>query len=467
MSEEKIITFDGTVAPEGAKCKKIKGEYYIENQQCFRINGKWYRINSGFIGYNLDTKQWDLLENMSNLQAVLHATNQMGYTKEYNEFEYIPFNSKAMGKGFATNEEVLIASGLVECKDGSGFGDTPKDSNGINNYQFELQYSLKDNPKYLTFIKKAKKLSGIANNKEKAMAVLAGDHSWGVENESKTGIIAPFALGKYGIVPLKDGSINGVEYATLPMQGEDGAMLTDKIFTIFSERLQHDHKCSVHIHIGNIDKNNYYEVLAIYYLCWRIQSEIFEILPNYKRDAEYFQHVKKDYAKPLRKLIDGKSVTKDPKSLKTAFQALWNWMTENQGVPVGSNDFKAGQQKWNFNSRYFWVNFLNLYFGSGTVEFRCFPPTVNKKRLNNYLVLSLAIVRYALAFPEQIFSTSKIGLTDVVEAIGNNFGKGGNAHLLQISHELLGFINQERAHYDACSWEGKEKYEHYKQWDSK
>ena len=466
MSEQ-IVTFDGTIAPDGAKCKKIKGAYYIENEQCFRIEGKWYRVNSGLIGYSLDSKQWKLLTELSGQTQVLYAPGKVGFTQQFDEFSYIPYTSKKLGTGFATDESILLESGLVECKDGSGFGDSPKDSNGLKGYNFELSYSIKDKPSYLQFIKKASKFSRPAQNYDRALDALSNGLSYGIENESRTGYIAPYALGKYGIVPLRDGSISGVEYATLPMSGISGAILVDRVFDIWTTRLQYDLRCSVHIHVGNIDPNDHYFVLALYYLCWRIQSEIFEILPNYKRDAGYFQQVKKDYARPLRKLVDGTTITRDPKVIQSSFKVLWDWMTENQGIRVGDTKFKEGQPKWNYNSRYFWVNFLNLYFGGETVEFRCFPPTVSKKRFQNYLLICLGIVRFAQTYPDRVFSSTKVSLNDIVDAIRDNFGQGGSPHTMQMSRDLLTFMNNERAQYDKASWQNQESYDHYRQWDSK
>lgn len=61
-----IHTFDGSTALR-EKCKKIKGKYYEENRQCFFVNGRWYRINSGFIEKDWGINKWILKSDTRNL----------------------------------------------------------------------------------------------------------------------------------------------------------------------------------------------------------------------------------------------------------------------------------------------------------------------------------------------------------------------------------------------------------------
>ena len=68
---EKITTFDGTIANK-KDCRFIKGEFYKKNEQCFLIDGVWYRINSGYIAFDHETNDWKLIKNSPMVYGVIN-----------------------------------------------------------------------------------------------------------------------------------------------------------------------------------------------------------------------------------------------------------------------------------------------------------------------------------------------------------------------------------------------------------
>ena len=68
---EKITPFDGTVANK-KDCRYIKGEFYKKNEQCFYIDGLWYRINSGYIAFDYEDQSWKLIKNSSMINGIVN-----------------------------------------------------------------------------------------------------------------------------------------------------------------------------------------------------------------------------------------------------------------------------------------------------------------------------------------------------------------------------------------------------------
>ena len=60
------------------------------------------------------------------------------------------------------------------------------------------------------------------NNNVQNLSLLFKDLTFGLEFETTNGIIPSSKLNCLPLLPLRDGSINGLEYVTIPLQGVKG-----------------------------------------------------------------------------------------------------------------------------------------------------------------------------------------------------------------------------------------------------
>lgn len=288
---------------------------------------------------------------------------------------------------------------------------------------------------------------------------LLGNKSFGIEYETSKGYIPKRYLYKTGLIPLRDGSLDGgIEYTSLPMSGSTGLQSVLNQCSALNHYCKIDDRCSLHIHVGNVPRTKEFG-LALYILFTRIQNELFEIIPPYKRDLEWISRRGKDYCKPLRTLrFSPKSlIDKDDNLIKekvnSAFSNLFLFLTENEAESKKYNfdtglHPKHGAGKWNYKSRYYALNLINLYFSKyKTIEFRMHTPTLSQDKTLNWLFICVAIARYAEQNIVKILKgQEKIDLTEIIYGYYDNFS-GTNQIIEQgknLADHLLGYINQRK-----------------------
>lgn len=261
-------------------------------------------------------------------------------------------------------------------------------------------------------------------------------YSFGVEHETNTGLIPKRLLYQTGMVPLKDGSLDGgYEYTTFPMQGEEGIQMLINQLNVLNKFCTIGDNCSTHIHIGNIPSDKQF-IVAIYMLYRQIQNEINEIIPPYKKNSLWVRG-KKDYSKDIRSLglFSIKMVDENGQviqsALDNAFKTICKFLLMNnlpsnfdtiiknsetyQNLNLSSS--LSSTAKWNITSRYYALNLfglLNVSQSDRTVEFRVHSPTMNKYKLFNWLFICIAIIEYAKKNSIKILKSSdKINLYEV------------------------------------------------------
>jgi hypothetical protein len=75
-------------------------------------------------------------------------------------------------------------------------------------------------------------------------------YSFGFEFETSGGNIPLEELYRTGLMPLRDGSISGHEYTTIPLVGDFGLSVLENQINLLNKYTIIDKECSMHIHLG-------------------------------------------------------------------------------------------------------------------------------------------------------------------------------------------------------------------------
>ena len=75
-------------------------------------------------------------------------------------------------------------------------------------------------------------------------------YTFGLEFETAGGFLPQHRLYELGLIPLRDGSISGIEFSTVVLQGNFGFNLLKQQMEELNERTIFDKDCSLHVHFG-------------------------------------------------------------------------------------------------------------------------------------------------------------------------------------------------------------------------
>lgn len=210
-------------------------------------------------------------------------------------------------------------------------------------------------------------------------------YSFGLEFETSMGIIPEEVCLRDGLIPLRDGSISGIEYSTVVMQGNEGINLLDQQLQTLRKFTFFDKECSLHVHLGGFPLEPD-AIFRVYSQCYRLAPELSNILPEYTFRGNEYKKTGKNYCKHL--------------------PAYSNFNRMYEGL-VGRHFFGSFEQphpaditrehKWNVHTRYYAVNFINLlcYKVNKTIEFRFLRPTYNFDKIRLWLYIFNGILLYA------------------------------------------------------------------------
>lgn len=235
-----------------------------------------------------------------------------------------------------------------------------------------------------------------------------GDHlkySFGLEFETSQGVIPEDLCFRDGLIPLRDGSIAGLEYSTVVLSGNKGISLLKQQVESLEKFTGFNKECSLHMHFGGfpLDPRKIYN---LYVVCKNLESELQLLVPEYTFRTANYKENGKDYCMQLPTF--------------RSFEDLY-------GKLVGRNfygdltqphpaDIKR-EAKWRINTRYYWLNLINLicYDVNKTVEFRFLRPTYNF----NKILLWIYIFNAILIFSEDymINPIRKATLKEIIEYV--------------------------------------------------
>lgn len=455
---EMVTTISKSEVPK-SECRYIKGEYYkigdvkVEHSgDCYLINGRYFRVETGRLVYDHEIKEY-VLNNDSlivGVVGIVDSTFVMGsFTK--NAFKNVSINCKTSGRTYLlVNEEVVrnnrsfryhmnndqyyhISS--VKAKEFSKI--RPVDEG----YKRSLEYDCRDIlDRYTAEYDKNDSLP-ITMGLEQMAETLKG-LTFGAEFETVIGNVPQRYTGPLGLIPLRDGSVAGLEYATIPLSGAKGLSALIKTSEVLDKFTKYDKNCSLHLHIGNVPRTKEF-FLALFKTLSLLQDSMFEMFPIYKKYN--FGVKRKNYTKPfpttnLLASMDSE-ITKD--NIDSNFNVLYQFLSMGQSFSEVGNDLAnvkhhpsdpRGKSKWNIKSRYYWVNFIPLLFGNKqTVEFRIHTPTTDKDKVLAYLFTCCGIINFVKDNTEAIIrgkALNNITIYDIMHTVYDGLPTGFSSTLV-------------------------------------
>lgn len=246
-------------------------------------------------------------------------------------------------------------------------------------------------------------------------------YTFGLEFETNGGYIPEEDCMKNGLIPLRDGSIPGLEYSTVILNKSEGVNLLKTALKDLNRYTGYDVTCSLHMHLGGFPLDSS-KIWKLYKFLYKFQYLIQPYISEYAFHTAKFKPNEKDYCKPL--------------PLLKSFPSLYKYMT---GVEFFGDFYQPHpndryhEAKWRIPTRYFFCNLINLlcYDANKTVEFRFLHPTFNYNRIIwwmltfNALLYNAEISKNLTSFqkiedlfkiyPRNIQKQMKLGLEDLLE----------------------------------------------------
>lgn len=223
-------------------------------------------------------------------------------------------------------------------------------------------------------------------------------YTFGLEFETSMGYIPEDVCFRDGLIPLRDGSISGLEYSTVVLKGNSGLSLLRQELESLKEYTAFNKECSLHIHLGGfpLDPN---AIIRAQTLCRLLEKDISLLVPRLTFKSSEYKANRKDYCSRLRSYRDFNQMYKD-----LVGRSFFGDLTQPH-----PNDIER-KAKWRIPTRYYWVNFINLicYKVNKTIEFRLLRPTYNFKKIELWLYIFNAILMYAEDFSNPMDSRINI-----------------------------------------------------------
>jgi hypothetical protein len=429
---EKVMTSLGEHPKEN--CRFINGEYYligdinVENSgDVYLINNRFVRFVTGKIVFNHSVNQYQLRNSSivegvvkfdgneavkgffdpakSNLTTIITLLN--GERLYAIDETKIPLSYReVISKGEYAHISKYEASDFIKLKSVSQKykESLSYDSKGITD-RYSENFRRNYNPKISADIEK--------------YAKSIGDLTFGLEFETVKGVIPDNKLAALPLIPLRDGSIQGLEYVTIPLSGKIGIQAVIDSVKELEKRTEYDDSCALHLHIGNVPRTPEF-ITAFYKLISHHQDEMFSMFPLYKKYN--FGVKRKSYSKPfpvnlINPQIHPNIDVKNRESIIAGFTPIFDYLAESATFAEYGNDLNnvgghprdpGGNAKWNINTRYYAVNFIPLIFGNHqTIEFRIHTPTYDIAKILDFLFMCSYLINYTIKNTSKILSNPK------------------------------------------------------------
>lgn len=233
-------------------------------------------------------------------------------------------------------------------------------------------------------------------------------YTFGLEFETSMGYIPQEICFRDGLIPLRDGSISGIEYSTVVLEGNKGLNLLKQQLDTLKEYTKFNKECALHVHMGGFPVDPIH-IFALYSLWYAVERELErrEYVPKMTFHTSAYKANGKDYCNMLS---DGVAT----------FEQLFEKATGKRYLGSLVQPHPADiekRAKWNIKARYYGLNLINMlcYKGPKTVEFRFLRPTFNYRKITLWLYILNAVLKYA----ETLANTWKdLGHCDTKNMIG-------------------------------------------------
>lgn len=419
---ETVTTVYNEVIPI-KQAKKFSDGYYkigdssIKNSgDCYLLpDGKYYRIKTGRIIYDEELGKYTFKSN-DLVYGYINEKLEKGYFST-NEFENVIVKEKDGSINIAKNSKILennlkyremLSDGIYYHISLVNAQSLVRKIDVSLRLKESLDYSIGDN---LSFAMKkyeeanSKKLEEVISPYDNFIIKCMKDYTFGLEFESIKGIVPNRICLKHGLVPLRDGSIPGLEYATIPLKQEKGIINLKQICKELEKRVSYDETCSLHLHLGNIPREPAF-LIAFFKVVLGLQDEIFELFPIYKKYNFGFK--RKSYTKPFNTFYFLESFLKgaDQTTINNNMDVLLKFLTDGgydfsnydydmQNIDCHPSDPK-NKSKWNVIARYHFINLIPIIFGNKkTIEFRIHGPSHDYYKITSFMILCVAMIEYA------------------------------------------------------------------------
>lgn len=123
-------------------------------------------------------------------------------------------------------------------------------------------------------------------------------YSFGLEFETSMGYIPEEKCYRDGLIPLRDGSISGLEYSSVVLQGNKGLCLLKQQLKTLREYTFFNKECSLHIHFGGFNLTPEF-IFSVYAVCESIEGSLRNILPPLTFKSSEYKENEKDYCQFL------------------------------------------------------------------------------------------------------------------------------------------------------------------------
>ena len=288
----------------------------------------------------------------------------------------------------------------------------------------KIERHMKEGLDYSLDLNKAERVKNIhenfyipSRNPVASLTSLFKDYSYGFEFETTKGVIPKIKADIAGLVPLRDGSIAGLEYVSLPIKNVKALSYLDDTLGLLKKYTEYNSSCSTHIHIGGVPRTKEF-ILAYFRMLSYIQDEMFELFPLYKKNS--FGQKQKEYTKPYELITFNMQMDEkiDSSNIDRNFDVIFKYLSE--GVPFSNYKNSLdnvsvhprdpeNRSKWNIHTRYHLINFIPLIFGNGkTIEFRLHTPTFNREKLMCFITLNTILLKFVEVYQDKLLDDSKL-----------------------------------------------------------
>lgn len=237
--------------------------------------------------------------------------------------------------------------------------------------------------------------------------------TFGLEFETTKGFLPNRILDNLHLIPLRDGSITGIEYVTVPLEGEKGLYNLIENVKELNKRTEFNDKCALHLHLGNIPRTESF-IMAFLRVTLAIQDELFSMFNLYKKYN--FGYKNKNYSAPYNvfEFLNFMDSEINERNLRSNFNILFSHLSEghtlekytphgNLNEVISHHKDPTGNQKWNIRHRYHVHNLIPLIFGNKkTIEFRIHTPTYDINKIIWFLLFNSILVNFCKKFEKNI-----------------------------------------------------------------
>lgn len=430
-----------------SNCKKIDGIFYVKGIDLDYIDGEW-------VMKSFQTYDHELKKSVNSSRGLLHGIVAISDDKKlsfgyfspnpytnchvidqngnmYNCINYNILNPKYYRERYCDGLYYDITNMSLE-----GIRNLSKKINYLNNA--DHVYNVEDNKDLFNRAIELYENSKILLDRDiKYLSNYIKDITFGVELETINGTLPQHIMNKYGIIICKDGSLKDrdnrypPEYVTVPLKGAKGLQTLRNISKEISLRSDFDIKCSYHIHIGGMNIDRIF-ITSLFKLCTKIQDDVFQMFPYYKTDPTGIKE--KNYCKKLPDLLSSFGTKEFNTYINQSYEDIFKFLTGGHNFSPDYNKHAKinpwGGEKWNIKTRYYWVNFVNPLFGKrDTIEFRLHTPTLNSDKIINWLVMCVAIIKFAESNVKDCISSKKISFKDVLNIYSTSRKTSYGMHL--------------------------------------